>query len=249
MHEEINQYISWRSEGLLDKDGVIIATDQSRQFLLPFWWECYKKYNDYPVTIIDFGMSAAAHQWCKERGEVIQLSLPDWLFDKRQLMSTRYFIQGVRRAWFHKPFAMLLSPYKRTLWLDMDCQVNGNLSPVFPYAENPTQMALCTSIPKKPGDEIEYNSGVIAYLKGCPLIQEWARATVEMEGDFKGDQNILTRLIVDQHRSVVILPDEYNWRVKPWGVNEKALIIHWIDDTKRALFEKWKGWPEHLGEI
>ncbi len=246
-NEKLNPYFSWRTEGLVDQDGVIMATDRYRQFLLPFWWENFKKFNDYPVTIVDLGMSEAARQWCQERGEVIKLSLPQYLFNKRQLMSNRYFIQQVRRAWFQKPFAMLLSPYRRTLWLDMDCQVNGNLAPIFSYAENASQMALCYSIPKKPEDEIEYNSGVIAYLHGCPLIQEWARAIVEVEGDFKGDQNVLTKVIVEQKSPVTILPDLYNWRMKPWGFNEKALIIHWIDDTKKTLFEKWKGWPERMG--
>lgn len=248
MNEELKKYASWRTEGLLDQDGVITGANELHEPLLPCWWKCYRQHNDYPVTFIDFGMSDAARKWCSERGKVIKLSIPLNLFENRQLENPKWGNRVVRKIWFQKPFAFLQTPYKRTLWIDVDCEVKGNLSILFPKAENPSGMALAHSSPEKLEKRIQkgflkqgekgFNSGVVAYLHGCPIVQEWALASVEMEGSYMGDQDILSRVILDQHYPVTVLPNEYNWRVSPWGDNEKALIVHWNSSSKDQFFKK-----------
>ncbi len=173
MNEELNPYILWRSEELLDRDGVITGANDSYESLLPCWWKCYQQHNDYPVTFIDFGLSSSGHQWCSERGEVIKFSVPFHLFKKREFVHAQLGYR-ILKIWFKKPFALLQSPYRRSLWLDVDCEVKGDISKLFPLAENPSGMALAHSSPEKIERRIQrgylkegeqgFNSGVIAYL-------------------------------------------------------------------------------------
>ncbi len=248
MNEELKTYMAWRTKGLLDRDGVITGANNFHEPLLPCWWKCYRQHNDYPVTFIDFGLSESAHQWCSERGEVIKLSVPLDLFKKREFDNPQLGNRLLRKIWFKKPFALLQSPYRRSLWLDVDCEVKGNLSKLFPLAESSSGLALAHSSPEKLEKRIQkgflkkgeqgFNSGVMTYLHGCKVIQEWASKTVEMEGGYMGDQDILSRVILDQHYPVTVLPNEYNWRVKPWGINEQALILHWNSSSKGEFLKR-----------
>jgi hypothetical protein len=244
----------FRQEGLVEQNGIIVGLDSRLEWLLPFWWYCLKKYNDYPVTFIDYGLTERARRWCQERGETLPLNLEERIFLKRKRNWLNPEQQKRLNTWYTKPFALLQSPYKITLWLDIDCEVRGNLSPLFSLAENPEKMALALGSEKKqeegilrgimkPGQQT-YNSGVIPFLRGCEIIQTWGYATVHIKGIFPGDQDILSYVINKDEKKVTILPKEYNWRVFRWGINENALILHWDSSTKNNVFNFVKKHPD-----
>jgi Glycosyl transferase family 8 len=257
--------IDWRVKGLLDCDGIIAGCNQNIEWLLPFWYDHIKKHNDLPITFINYGMSRKALNWCQERGEVQNLSISDFFFNNRVLEKKesrihenlsavdKEILRKIRLAWFKKPFALLLTPYLRTIWLDLDCQVRGNLSTLFSFAENPSEIALAYSTEEKhklriekgflkPGEQ-GYNSGVIVYKRGSTLINSWANQTIFDERDLLGDQDILSCLINDQNIKISILPKLYNWRVSTWGINPKALILHWSGAAKDLLYHEIKKHP------
>lgn len=251
---EEEKIFPFRSERLVDGDGILVATDKKFEFLLPFWWTRLRKFNRLPVTFIDLGMSEEAHLWCKERGEVLKLTLPDSFFEKRKIDNVPEELEKRRRSQFMKPFAMLLSPYQRTLWLDVDCEIRGNLAPLFPFAGNPAGMALAHGSEKKhlyrikrgfiKQGEFAFNSGVIVFLRNCQIIKLWAHAVCDYDGNYIGDQDILTRVIYDHNFPVSILPKKYNWRVLEWGINKKALIVHWNSYSKKIVMNYIKMQPE-----
>jgi hypothetical protein len=253
MTDEKEKYFKSRTEGLVDSDGIIVATNQEFEFLLPFWWMSYRKFNNLPITFIDYGMSLQAHLWCKQHGEVITLDLPDFLFEKRQINQLPENEKKWKKSHFLKAFALLQSPYQRTLWLDIDCEVRGNIAPLFPLAENPAGMALALGSEIKhegnllkgyikPGEHA-YNSGVIVFKRDCQIIKLWAQAVCDNEQYFQGDQYLLTRIIYDHNFNVSILPKEYNWRVLYWGINENALIAHWNGGSKKFVIDYIKTQP------
>ena len=63
--EWYKQYSRWRTEGLKEGDGVIVGSDYSQEWLLPWWWENYTKHNRYPVTFVDFGLSQEPIELCR----------------------------------------------------------------------------------------------------------------------------------------------------------------------------------------
>src|SRR5580692_7422515 len=137
-------------------DGILVGADVSQEYLLPWWWDHYSRHNSFPVTWIDFGLSEQMKDWCREKGELISLKICSELFMATQdevsikensdlpfeiQIRPKYInpfqedsdLWKARHIWFKKPFALLQSPYKRSIWLDCDCEIRGNIKELFDY--------------------------------------------------------------------------------------------------------------------
>lgn len=146
----------------------------------------------------------------------------------------------VRATYFHKPFALLKTPFKKSVWIDIDCQINGSIAPLFDYCrqeisltpmspykhQNPTQGKKNTE------NSVIYNSGVVCYQKGDPIISHWAVASICRSEWYYGDQDVLNELIWEQKVKVNFVPNRYNWIVKEWGQNPNAEVIHYAGLSK-----------------
>ncbi len=211
--------------------GVIVGCDQKQEWMLPWWWSHYRTHNDLPVAFIDFGMTDHAREWCKARGALITLKAPKgFVYLQSQISShlqetweKKYgsHLWSGRDLWFYKPFALLQSPFKKTIWLDLDCEVLGPISHLFNKLHSHSGFALVQ-------DTIDtgYNSGVVVYDKSSPLLSLWASACIRTNDQFLGDQEVLTHLIQDRDIEVSELPSKYNWVVKS-GINPEAVVLHW----------------------
>ena len=246
----------WRVEKPLDHDGVIVGCNGSHEWMLPWWWVNFRLHNDYPVTFFDFGgMTESAKSWCKARGQLVTLEIPvDLFLAKREAVSETVKpswegdkgsdVWEARPNWFKKPFACLHSPYKRTLWIDLDCQVRKPVADLFDYCDN----RLGISVAREPdeiikfyfeegrifADEIEYNTGVVAFKHGSVLIVDWAKECVEKNHYLRGDQEVLTRLFYEKKITPFALLPEYNSR---WhgGLSADTVIIHWLGAGKGEI--------------
>lgn len=231
--------------------GIIVGCSSDQEWLLPWWWMNFRLHNPYPVTFVDFGdLSDTATEWCKKRGKVASLDIDiSFVTGKEGIDSTLAKIwEGinpsvwkVRLSWFKKPFAFLKSPYKKTVWIDLDCQVRGSLQPLFdalvehevaivPEQENPLHLEWKLLLP----GEVMYNSGVIAFRRNSELIEEWARRSIDQNHLFIGDQQLLTRLIFKHQLAVAPMPTIYNWPIL-YGTNPEAIILHWWGRYKMQI--------------
>jgi hypothetical protein len=212
-------------------NGIIVGADLTQEWLLPWWWAHYSKHNDYPVAFIDFGMSFEMKDWCKARGQHIRLRLVDFAAEKEAIdpnlahsMESEFGSQvwECRNAWFKKPFACLLSPFQKTIWIDLDCEIRGSLSPLFEYKG----LALAKSH-DLPNPYQIYNSGIMTYDEtGLSLIKEWADWCFKRSDIFRGDQEVLSHMIGEKNLSISELPPIYNWS-RCSEENPDALILHW----------------------
>ncbi|MES2198914.1 MAG: hypothetical protein V4489_01935 [Chlamydiota bacterium] len=219
--------------------GVIIGCDLHQQWLLPWWWEHYSAHNSYPVVFVDFGMSKEALSWCEERGTCLKLpssfhalSLKNDIPLSLKASWEERYGKGFwirREAWFKKPFSLLLCPYSTGLWIDIDCRVDGSLEGLF-YCMN-LDVEIAVSKDRAQGfdflmpGEVQYNSGVIAFQKDAPILQQWIETSLETEHLLPGDQETLSRAIFTFQPNLIELPSIYNW-YKTYGPNEKAIIHH-----------------------
>lgn len=217
------------------KSGIIIGCDQNQEWMLPWWWSNYRSYHDLPVAFIDFGMSPAARKWCRARGLLIPLKAPKDFVAPLDCISSdlcakwesRYgmHVWNARPQWFYKPFAMLQSPFKQTIWLDLDCEILGTLTHLFQKLHQHTRFALARDN-TGPFEEVGYNSGVIVYDAQSPLLAHWAAACIRKNDQFLGDQDVLTHLIQEEEIEIAELPAKYNWVIKK-GINAEAVVLHW----------------------
>ncbi len=217
--------IRWNLKTPSSPEGVLIATDQTQEWLLPWWWHHYSQFNSLPVTVVDFGMSPEAREWCQTRATVVRLEVADIFvtekteIDPKQaeewenLYGKQFWSQ--RSGWFKKPLACLLSPYQKSIWVDLDCEIRYSLKPLLSYPS----LAIAKDI-----DPHLYNSGVIVFEYGLPLIEAWAEAAFDSNHLYAGDQDILSKLL-DSH-PFHELPQIYNWS-RCYGENPEAVIYHW----------------------
>jgi lipopolysaccharide biosynthesis glycosyltransferase len=213
------------------------------------------------VTFIDFGdMTPAAREWCQQRGDLETLTVPvesfvthkDTVHERYQenwIAPEGYNVWALRMEWFKKPFACLLSPYRRTVWIDVDCQVRRSISEMFDSCENPFGIAIRpqaqkllqhnVEIGRILEDELEYNSGVFVFSHGAKIIEEWAKGCLERNNVLRGDQEVLSRLMYEKGVKLPPLSPKYNW---PWGSEGQtdASIIHWYGGGKELIREQIK---------
>lgn len=240
----VRKYCKWRTEDLIHGDGIVVGSDISQEWLLPWWWGNLMKHNDYPVTFVDFGLSEQMKNWCRERGSLISLPLLDFLIkDKEEVSSSlsekweSHYGENFwehRKAWFKKPLACLQSPYLRTIWLDLDCEVLGSLKDLFAASDHWSGFAIVKDREAPALSFPMYNSGVISFRRNLALLNTWAEQSIKSNGSFRGDQDLLSQIIKIQNVPICELSYIYNWHVS-FGMNSEAVICHWIGDRGKQI--------------
>ena len=233
--------------------GVLVGTDNAQEWLLPWWWEHYSRHNDYPVAFADFGMSAGARAWCAERGAVIEVPAPKisekelrenpqlahlFNFEWIKKLEKRGKLWDLRKVWFKKPVAFSLSPFQRTLWLDLDCEVRKSLEPLFVLPLSASKFAARldrSPIWKIRSEHIQFNhyhAGVVLFEEDSPVIKLWVE---NIEGGSKiaySEEHVLDLVLWHFKIPIFELTADFNWSIH-YGPNEQALIYHWIGEEKK----------------
>jgi hypothetical protein len=209
--------------------GILIGSDHKTEWLLPWWWKYYSKYNDFPVAIADFGLSPKMLKWCQKRFQVLSLKCPKDFVQQKGVLSKHLAKQWqdiykgdvweAREAWFKKPLACLQTPFDITVWLDVDCEVCGPLKPLFDSFEKKTELAIVR-------ESQDYNSGVLLFRKNASFLKKWAELCINDNGKYMGDQNALTELILAGKIQIKELDPKYNWRMIQ-GYNDSVVVAHW----------------------
>lgn len=236
--------------------GIVVASTHHIEWLLPWWWRHFRLHNALPVAFLDLGLSEACKAWCKERGELIPVRVPELDLRKERVepsLAKKWEethgdgIWDVRLKWFMKPFAFRQTPFERTIWLDLDCEVRASLDFMFAFCENQGGIALARE-PElvqymfgclefiRPG-EIIYNSGVVVYRRDAPILAEWEEEVAARAHLYLGDQDALSRLLFLKQSHVEELGQKYNW-TRGLGENPEALIIHWSGQKGKMKIRK-----------
>jgi len=232
--------------------GIICGCDAAQEWLLDWWWSRYSECNAFPVTFFDFGMSSEARKRCQKRGKLItlknanQMAMFPYQGGGEQIVEFKRAhgekMWEYRKAWFCKPLAMLQSPYERSLWLDLDCEVMQSLSPLVSFPLGETDFAAvrgfrCEDLPPY-HQKVFFNSGVVLFKRGAKIIEKWARMALQENENYLGDDHILSQLILRERLALTELPYEFNWHPGE-GINFNALVVHWIGkEGKKYIKEK-----------
>ena len=232
---------------------IIVGSDQTQEWLLPWWWEHYSRHNPYPVTFVDFGLSFELKAWCRERGELICLRMMDFAAEKAEVEPSlvdewetkcgKLFWKS-RGAWFKKPLACLQARFDRAIWIDLDCEVRGPLAPLFDLVDHPSGIAMVKDFAEHETPYQVYNSGVIVFKKKLPLIAQWASLALDQNQVFRGDQELLSDLISKEKLEIAEIPPLYNWS-RCQEEHPNVIIHHWHGETGRSVI-KYKIWAKNL---
>ena len=230
-------------------EGILIGADQQAEHLLPWWWSYYSRYNQRPVALVDFGMSQQGKDWCQNRAQVI--TMPEIQFVKApeeidphlaKTWKKRYGgpLWQSRQAWFKKPLACLLTPFDRTLWLDLDCEVCGSLDPLFMEWDDSIDLSIVREDLRLAKQAILFNSGVMLFRKGSPFLQAWHELCQKQNNVMMGDQDVLTSLLLEGAVAFKELSPLYNWPMCG-GVTPGILIAHWVSGWGKEYIQRFGG--------
>jgi hypothetical protein len=240
--------------------GVMTGCDAAAEWMLPWWWENYRRTNDYPVAFADLGMSSRARAWCSLRGRVVDVP------------------RGRAGGWFAKPLAILRSPFRWTLWLDLDCQVRANLGEAFAYADRGLAVTVDPYYPAVRGDargdargmgvrgmgvspmcstgilpvsvssssvspssssgssSPSLSSGVVAVRHGEPAAQAWAAQVMRRLDRLRDDQAALEEIREACRDRIVLMPRRFQHLRLDAADNPEALVMHWTGpEGKRRI--------------
>jgi hypothetical protein len=222
--------------------GILVAADEKQEWLLPWWWENYCQENQLQVAFADFGMSEKAKLWCQKKGflqavdlkglqvaaqtEIEENLAKDW-------EKTASPFWDVREAWFKKPFAFLNTPFSKTIWLDLDCEVLAPIDPLFSYLNQEIKLGIVQT-----GDV--YNAGVIVFEKGASLINRWVESCLLENHRFLSDQDVLTHILKQGMDPFCLIPEIYNWQMHR-GVPVGAKILHWSAKWGKEYIRQYGG--------
>ncbi len=232
-----DRFLNWRTVGLRNEDGIVVGADISQEWLLPWWWNNYRKYNSNSVAFVDFGMSFKMKEWCKERGELIPLRIFDDFVTEQADIKPKLieFWEGdlgkafwsFRSAWFKKPLACLQSPFKRSIWIDLDCEVRGPLQKLFTYADEAPGLGMVRDYGSiLIGHNHIFNSGVVPFHRSIDLVVQWARSCIERNDSFKGDQEVFSQMVLERNIAITEVDPIYNWS-RLQEETGKEIILHW----------------------
>lgn len=199
-------------------DGIVVATDENQEWFLKWWWNHYSKHNSFPVTFFDLGMSKSARNWCESKGNVRSFSFPEnWIKDKKyidpkQIKEWEARYQGNlwegRKQWFCKPYTLLQSPYERTIWVDLDCEIRLPITPLFDYCNEGDGFSV---LKLELNDSDIYSAGVIVSRHRSPVVQKWAENIQKENDKYFGDENILIETLEREKFHITPYPLLYNW--------------------------------------
>lgn len=235
------------STEIIAEKGVICGVDCSQFWLLAFFLDRYFFFNNFPITIFDFGLNSWQKSWIESRYSLRTIDCIDGFIkdesevdtEKQMLWEKNHGLEfwSYREKWFKKPFACLKSPYQKTLWLDVDCEVLGSISGLFDCLEGVCDLAIAEDPKQSEQPYRIFNSGVIAFKKNSKVISLWAERSLVLNDCFRGDQDILSFLINEGKFAPQIIPEIYNCSYLSENV-KKCIILHWMGSAAKNLLRE-----------
>jgi len=200
--------------------AFLTGCDKKTEWMLPWFVENYKKYNDLPIIFADFGCSNHVKEYAS-----------------KQFHAIINFTNTELRGWFMKPLAMVNCPAVDTVWVDTDCEILSDISDIFKLIKN-EKLLMAEDHPLiKRRKEIWHNSGVVGFRNKPRILKAWLEQVKNKQ--MVGDQEVLHSMLNPITRMTYIedLPKEYNW-----------LRIH-IDDGFDSPNKKIMHWTGPKGKI
>jgi len=199
-------------------EAFLTGCDESHEWMLPWFFKNYKKHCNKPLIFSDFGLS--------NLGRAIV---------RKNVHAVMNLGEIEEYNWFRKPLSMWKSPSKKTVWIDLDCEIKENIDDIFDLLE-PNKLAMVEDKPwtKRRGHKW-HNSGVVGFIDKPIILSQWCGAVRKYYKEEKGDQEVLDRILTPITKISLIkdLPNEYNvmrLQTELDGYNGKIKIMHWTGE-------------------
>jgi hypothetical protein len=234
--------------------GILSICDREYEWMIPWWFYSIRRFSSLPLHIIDIGLSIEMQNWCNRYSiGMTPFSIQKFPIQKEDLnknLKTAWendYLGDLwknRQVWFAKPEALLFSPFQKTLFLDLDCEI---VAPIDGLLEKQTPFAICEN-PYYDQEDYRFNSGVILYEKR-DIIHQWALKSYEESEKRMGDENVLSAVLSKTTFPFTCIEEKFNCR--PTSKNrENACIIHHVGiEGKRNIMAQILAYKLELSSV
>ena len=195
-------------------EAFVTGCDEKHEWMLEWFFKNYKKHmKDVPLVFANFGLTPDGLKIVRENVHAV--------------MNLKTFDE---EGWFKKPMSMIKSPSKKTVWIDLDCEIRDDISNLFDMLE-PDMLNMVEDKPwTKRGQELWHNSGVVGFIGKPPILYQWAKAI--RENPIQGDQEVLHFLLnpITKIKYINDIPNEYNvlrLQTELDGYDGNIKVMHW----------------------
>jgi len=224
MHSNDAELCKW---GKYDAEaGIVTGCDKNQEWLLDWWWAQYAAHNTLPVAFFDMGMTDAGREWCRQHGRLM-----------KSPVAGRFGTGNM-----HKPFVLVKSPWRQTIWLELDCEVRGNVECLLKYGQGATGLMFDHYYKRQlgagsPPDEPLYSTGLIVTVNGDKLIPEWCKDTLTRYRQFRNDGDTMKATLWRLKYKPNDIPNELH-RVRCEGNHPEALTMHWSGRQGKEIIRR-----------
>tara|TARA_Y100001935_G_scaffold12613_1_gene9780 strand:+ start:13013 stop:13654 length:642 start_codon:yes stop_codon:yes gene_type:complete len=194
--------------------AFVTGCDENHEWMLEWFFKNYKKHmKDVPLVFANFGLTPDGLKKVRENVHAVMNLKP---FDEE--------------GWFKKPMSMIKCPSKKTIWIDLDCEIRDDISNLF----NMLKPNMLNMVEDKPwtmrGQELWHNSGVVGFIDKPTILYDWAKAI--RNNPVQGDQEVLHLLLnpITKIKYINDIPNEYNvlrLQVETDGYAGAIKVMHW----------------------
>ena len=194
-------------------EAFLTGCDEHHEWFLEWFITNYKKHIKTPLIFADFGLSESALSYVKKNVHAVM-----------------NVTKSPEKGWFKKPLSMLSCPSKKTVWIDMDCEIREDISGIFKLLE-PKKLNMVEDKPwTKRRNEVWHNSGIVGFIDKPVILTQWAQQ-VKAKPEV-GDQEVLHSMLnpITKIGAINDLPNEYNvMRIQTEidNYNGKIKVMHW----------------------
>ena len=204
----------------------LTGCDKTQEWMLDWFLENYKKHNDTPILFANFGVSDSMLSKIKRQ---------------KKFHAVLDLTKVKENGWFKKPISMMNCPSEKTVWIDTDCEVLGDLHKIFDYLVE-GKLNMVEDVPwSKRRKETWYNSGIVGFINKPGILQKWVSKVKEEPK--VGDQEVLHNMTDQLQKLMYInpLPKQFNvMRIQHMDktVPKDPLVYHWTGRKGKIIIEK-----------
>ena len=198
-------------------EAFVTGCDYKHEWFLEWFLKNYKKHVSKPLIFANFGLSESGLQCVKNYCHAIM-----------DMTVTE------EKGWFKKPITMLKAPSKKTVWIDLDCEIREDIGDIFnllvPFKLNMVEDLPWSIRGQSNGGHKWHNSGVVGFIDKPPVLYEWVKQI--KQNPRYGDQEMLHMMLNPITKMTYIndLPNEYNvvrLQVDTDGYTGPIKVMHW----------------------
>ena len=196
-------------------EAYITGCNEGHEWMLPWFFKNFKNHCHKPLVFSDFGLSPLGLAIVRENCHAV-MNLGD----------------VEESGWFRKPLSMWKSPSKKTVWIDLDCEIKESIDDIFDLLE-PNKLAMVEDKPwtKRRGHKW-HNSGVVGFIDTPTILSQWCGAVRKYYKEEAGDQEVLDRILtpITKLSYITDLPNEYNvlrLQTEIDNYQGKIKVMHW----------------------